>query len=183
MTAGDPLESLTERLKRWIGYECGTVRAPGPIEWSDVRRYINATGDRNPLWGAADPETNPARVGALAPPAMILDVLRPAPGQDQIDARGDRGVSSLTGVSSVIVVPGERARLNASTEIEWARPLRIGDWVTMTSRITDVTIKQGRMGPAVFITEERRYTDQAGEPLAVVRQTTARMLSGDEGQR
>jgi 3-methylfumaryl-CoA hydratase len=172
--------ALAARLRPWIGRESGPVRAPGPIEWSDVRRYVNATGDRNPLWGAADPETSPTRAGARAPPAMILDVLRPAPGQDQIDARGDRGFPSLAGLAGTIVVPGERGRLNAGTEIEWLRPLRIGDWVTVTCRITDVTVKEGRSGPAVFITEERRCTDQAGQPIAVVRQTTVRMLAGDE---
>ncbi len=138
---------------------------------------MNATGDRNPLWGAADLEANPNRLGALAPPAMILDVLRPGPGQDRTDERGEREFPSLGGLAATITVPGERGRLNASTDIEWLRPLRIGDWVTVTFKITDVAVKDGRTGPAVFITEERHYVDQVGQPLALVRQTTVRTLA------
>jgi len=179
--SGETPAPLSDSLRQWIGHESEPVRAPGPIEWGDVRRYINATGDRNPLWGAADLDTNPTRTGALAPPAMILDVLRPPPGQDQIDDRGNRGFPSLTGLSTLVVVPGERARLNASTEVEWLRPLRIGDWVTVRCKITDVALKEGRTGPAVFITEERRYADQTDELLAVVRQTTVRTLASDKG--
>ncbi len=172
----DAPRDLPDALRRWIGYESEPVRAPGPIEWTDVRRYMNATGDRNPLWGAADLESNPTRAGALAPPAMILDVLRPAPGQDRVDDCGERGFPSLAGVSGLIEVPGDGRRLNASTEIEWMRPLRIGDWVTVRFTITDIVLKEGRTGPAVFITEERRYADHAGRLLAVVRQTTVRAL-------
>ncbi len=174
---GDTSVQLPDSLRQWVGYESEPVSAPGPIEWSDVRRYMNATGDRNPLWGAADLDVNPTRTGALAPPAMILDVLRPAAGQDQIDDRGERGFPSLTGVSTLVTVPGERARLNASTEVEWLRPLKIGDWVTVRCKIIDVALKAGRTGPAVFITEERRYADQTGEPLAVVWQTTVRTVA------
>jgi len=167
---------LPDDLRRWIGRESGPIRAPGPIEWSDVRRCMNATGDRNPLWGAVDVDGNPTRTGALAPPVMILDVLRPEPGQDRMDERGAREFPSLGGLAATMTVPGERGRLNASTDIEWIRPLRIGDWVTVTFKITDVTLKEGRTGPAVFITEERHCSDQTGQPLAVVRQTTVRLM-------
>jgi len=167
---------LPDDLRRWIGRESRPIRAPGPIEWSDVRRCMNATGDGNPLWGAVDVGDNPSRTGALAPPVMILDVLRPEPGHDRTDERGGREFPSLGGLAATIVVPGERGRLNASTDIEWIRPLRIGDWVTVTFKITDITRKEGRTGPAVFIIEERHYSDQTGRPLAVVRQTTVRLM-------
>jgi 3-methylfumaryl-CoA hydratase len=107
---------------------------------------------------------------------MILDILRPEPDRDIVDERGERGFPSLGGLAATISVPGERGRLNASTDIEWMRPLRIGDWLTVTFTITDVTLKEGRSGPAVFITEERRYVDQTGEPVALVRQVTVRSV-------
>jgi acyl dehydratase len=179
-----PVTGLPEALRQWIGRESGPVRAPGPVEWSDVRRYINATGDRNPLWGAGASAGDPHRRGALAPPVMILDVLRPGSGQDEPDERGERGFPSLGGLAATIPVPGERARVNASTEIEWARPLRIGDWVAVRFKIVDIALKDGQAGPSVAITEERAYTDQRGEPIATVRQTTVRLLDRTvEGQR
>ncbi len=165
-----------DALRRWIGYESEPIRAPGPIEWSDVRRYINAVGERNSLWRAGDLQPAPGRIGAPVPPAMILDVLRPAVISTEGD-RGERGFPSPGGLAALIEVPGEQIRLNVSTEIEWMRPPRIGDWVTVRFKIVDIAVKEGHAGPAVFITEERRYVDQAEQPLAVVRQTTVRMLS------
>lgn len=176
MSVSQRPEDVVAALRKWIGRESEPVRSPGPLEWSDVRRYVNATGDVNPLWGAADPSSNPSRTGSFAPPAMILDILRPEPDRDIVDERGERGFPSLGGLAATISVPGERGRLNASTDIEWMRPLRIGDWLTVTFTITDVTLKEGRSGPAVFITEERRYVDQTGEPVALVRQVTVRSV-------
>lgn len=169
---------LPDELRRWIGRESAPVPAPGPIEWSDVRRYINATGDANPLWGAADLDRNPARTGSLAPPAMILDVLRPEAGRDGTDETGRRGFPSIAGLAGTISIPGEIARLNAGTEIEWLRPLRIGDWVTVRFKILDVEWKTGASGPAVVITEQRTYSDQQEETITVVRQVTLCRVAG-----
>lgn len=167
---------LPEELRQWIGRQSPPVPAPGPIEWSDVRRYINATGDANPLWGQTDAETNPGRTGALAPPGMILDVLRPVPGQDLMDGSGGRHFPSLAGFAGMITVPNEVARLNAGVEIEWVRPPRIGDWITVRFKILDVTAQETRSGPSVFITEQREYFDQRGELVAVVQQVTVRKV-------
>jgi acyl dehydratase len=164
-------------LRDWIGREAGPIRSAGPIEWSDVRRFMNATGDTNPRWGDADLAANPHRLGALAPPAMLFDVVRPAAGEDDPDEHGERRFPSIGGLAAAIHVPDEVGRMNAGTEVEWLRPLCIGDWLSVRYRITDIQEKQLGSGPALFITEERRYEDQAGAVTAVVRQTTVRRLS------
>jgi acyl dehydratase len=164
-------------LRDWIGREAGPIRAAGPIEWSDVRRFMNATGDTNPMWGDAPSAANPHRDGALAPPAMLFDVLRPAAGEDDTNEHGERPFPSIGGLAAAIEVPNEIGRMNAGTEVEWLRPLRIGDWLSVRFRIVDIQEKQTGSGPAVFITEERRYEDQAGAATAVVRQVTVRRLA------
>ncbi|MGQ0549345.1 MAG: FAS1-like dehydratase domain-containing protein [Armatimonadota bacterium] len=168
-----------DALRQWIGHEWGPIRAPGPIEWSDVRRYLNAVGGQSPVAPAGGVQAAYDRTGAPVPPAMILDVLRPAPGMNAHDDDREGGAASVGGPVALIKVPGERLRLNVATEIEWMRPPRIGDWVTVRFRIVDIAVKERRDGPAVYITEERRYTDQAGQPLAVVRQTTIRIVAPD----
>jgi acyl dehydratase len=165
-------------LLQWIGREAGPIRTAGPIEWTDVRRFMNATGDANPLWGDADLAANPHRDGALAPPAMLVDVVRPGAGEDDPNGDGDRRFPSIGGLAAAIEVPGEIGRMNAATEIEWLRPLRIGDWLSVRFRIVDIRETQTASGPAVFITEERRYEDQAGALTALVRQVTVRRLAG-----
>ncbi|HET8678980.1 MAG TPA: MaoC family dehydratase N-terminal domain-containing protein [bacterium] len=165
-------------LRQWIGPEWGPLKAPGPIEWSDVRRYLNAVGGQSPAARAAHAQGSSSGSGITIPPAMILDVLRPAPGMEGY-ADADGGLPSSGGPVALIQVPGERLRLNVSTEIEWMRPPRIGDWVSVQYKIIDIAVKERRDGSAVYITEERRYTDQAGQPLALVRQTMARFLEDD----
>ncbi|MGH2372905.1 MAG: FAS1-like dehydratase domain-containing protein [bacterium] len=171
---------LPAELRAWIGRESEPVETPGAIEWSDVRRYMNATGDCNPLWGAADFADNAGRVGTLAPPAMILDVVRPAPSHDSVDESGERAFPSLAGLAGTITVTREVARLNAGTDIEWMRPIRIGDRLTVRFKILDITARGTAEGPAVFITEERTYVDQDGELVAVSRQVTARTLASSD---
>lgn len=174
--------ALRGALREWIGREAGPIRTPGPIEWSDVRRFMNATGDTNPLWGDADLATNPHRDGALAPPAMLFDVVRPGAGEDDPNEDGDRRFPSIGGLAAAIQIPNEVGRVNAGTEIEWLRPPRIGDWLSVRFRIVDIEEKQTGSGPAVFITEERRYEDQAGAVTAVVRQVTVRRLAGPQAR-
>ena len=41
---------LTDEVRAWIGRSSDTREFPEPISASDVRRYLDATGDRNPLW-------------------------------------------------------------------------------------------------------------------------------------
>lgn len=169
---------LPEQLREWIGRESPPLRAPGPIEWSEVRRYMNVTGDMNPLWGAANVEQNPHRDGALIPPAMVLDVLRPAPGSDVTAETGDRDFPSVAGLASMVSAPGENARMNVGTEIEWIRPPRIGDWITVRLKIADIVLKQKNSDRSLFITEERKYFDQQQMLIAIVRQVTVRRLTG-----
>ncbi len=169
---------LPEKLREWVGRESPPFRVPGPIEWSEVRRYMNATGDVNPLWGAADLEQNPYRDGALVPPVMVLDALRPAPGGDVTTETGDRDFPSLAGLASMVPVQGESARMNVGTEIEWIRPLRVGDWITVRLKITGIVLKRGNSGLSLLITEERRYFDQDQTLIAIVRQETARRVTG-----
>ncbi len=178
MTAADDYIELPKELQAWIGRESPPVRAPGPIEWSEVRRYMNAIGDVNPRWGAANVEQNPHREGALVPPVMILDVLRPAPGRDVTTETGDREFPSLAGLAVTVPVPGEIARLSVGTEIEWIRSPRVGDWITVRLKITDIVLKRTESGPSLFIAEERRYFDQQQALIATVRQVTVRRLAG-----
>ncbi len=41
---------LTEEVRPWIGRTTEPMLLPEEISASDVRRYVDATGDCNPLW-------------------------------------------------------------------------------------------------------------------------------------
>jgi 3-methylfumaryl-CoA hydratase len=53
----------------------------------------------------------------------------------------------------------------ASSRLEWSKPLRVGSAITKTSRITDVSVKEGRTGPLVFVRVRHEIGHVAGQCL------------------
>ncbi len=45
---------ITEELRGWIG-RATSLRLLELLTFSDIRRYVDATGDANPLWLDDDP--------------------------------------------------------------------------------------------------------------------------------
>ena len=41
---------ITDEVRAWIGLTTELMALPEEIAASDVRRYVEATGDTNPLW-------------------------------------------------------------------------------------------------------------------------------------
>src|SRR6266403_2270565 len=56
-------------------------------------------------------------------------------------------------------------RMWASNRLEWSKPLRVGQAITKTSRIVDVSAKEGRTGPLVFVRVRHEIGDAAGRCL------------------
>ncbi len=57
-------------------------------------------------------------------------------------------------------------RMWAGGRLDFHHPLRIGNRITRTSRIEDVTVKQGRSGALVFVTVHHRIGDARGLAIA-----------------
>ena len=58
---------------------------------------------------------------------------------------------------------------NAFNEIDYVRPIRAGDVITVEVAYTDVYQRSGRNGPLVFRVRENTLTDATGERVAVAR--------------
>jgi 3-methylfumaryl-CoA hydratase len=56
-------------------------------------------------------------------------------------------------------------RMFAGGRLEFHHPLQVGDEITRTSRITDVSGKEGRSGTLVFVTVRHEIADAAGVAL------------------
>src|SRR5581483_3871553 len=67
-----------------------------------------------------------------------------------------------------------KAGLNMGLDIEFLKPVRLGDVITMRQKIVDIYEKSSPSNRLVFTIRERVYTDQNGEVKAIVRQHTAR---------
>jgi hypothetical protein len=141
---------LSDEVRAQVGREV-TYTAPEPLSAAAFRYFALAIGDENPRW----------RQGA-APPTFICESVA------YLDSRADllRG-----GHHWDLPVSGCR-ELRGGHEYEFFRPVRAGDHVQVTWRITDITEKTSSSGKAMLIvTSEAAYSTTAGEPLAVNRET------------
>ncbi|MDE0213700.1 MAG: MaoC family dehydratase, partial [Deltaproteobacteria bacterium] len=61
---------ITDELRRCVGRK-GPVRTLGTLSASDVRRYVDATGDVNPLWLDDEFARSAGYKGRLLPPILV----------------------------------------------------------------------------------------------------------------
>ena len=64
--------------------------------------------------------------------------------------------------------------LNASNELEFFRPIKPGDVISVTDKCVDIVEREGKRGKMLVITTERTFRDQNGEVVAIGRQTGIR---------
>jgi acyl dehydratase len=166
MTAAAPASAeavVTPQVRAWIGRTTEPMPLPEEICASDIRRYVDATGDRNPLWlddAAARAAGYRARI---VPPMLIIDL-------------GWRLKSLEAGRlwHHVPLPPDYTDTRNADIEIEWLSEVYIGDRLSIAHRIVDIVARAGRRGLGVYITRETEFRAQDARLLARVRQTVVR---------
>ena len=168
MTELTEADVLTAEVRAWIGRTSDPMILPEEIAAVDVRRYVEATGDRNPLWlddAAARAAGYRARI---LPPMMVIGLSW---------RLGDTGR-----LQHQIPLPAQYTDTrNAGLEIEWLEPVYIGDRLVLQHRIGDIVARSGRRGLGVYITRETEYRRLAdGRPVARVQQTTVRLPRSNE---
>lgn len=87
----------------------------------------------------------------IAPPTFIVTV-----GLDQI--------------GQVLPLAPSATVLHGSTELECYQPIRVGDTVTVTTKIADIRERRGKMGRTAFVTFDFIYKNQRQELVAKCRQ-------------
>lgn len=159
-----PEDLLTVELRSFVGRSSPAVALPEEVSASDVRRYADATGDRNPLWldeGFARAHGHPARV---VPPALVVELAW----------RLREGGGGSWHADLPLPASYSDAR-NAGLDIEWLRPVYVGDRLAVGHRIADIQVREGRAGLGVYVRRESEYTRGPGEVVARVRQTIVRL--------
>ena len=63
---------------------------------------------------------------------------------------------------------GNGRGIDGGKTVQVLQPIRINDVLTATSKIADIYDKTGRSGTMVFIIHRMTYSNQGGEPVAVV---------------
>jgi len=111
-----------------------------PIERGMIRRFARAVGD--PRW----------QDGIIAPPTFVLAI-----GFEQFVDE----VMSLAPFGTVLM---------GGTELECYQPIRLGDEITVSFKITSLRERQGKMGRMAFMTFDSTYKNQSHELVARCRQ-------------
>jgi acyl dehydratase len=162
---------ITEEAKAQIGKEGLPATWPEPVERSTLRRYVDATEDHNPLF-RDERVAKRSRFGGLMMPPFWLATLTTAFGQrlDEV-LKVDRTKGPVPGTAprAQVETPGLDRFANAGSEIEWFRPVYVGDTITFKSRVGDISQRTGRTGPLVITTTETEFRNQHGELIAIMK--------------
>ncbi|MDD4858803.1 MAG: MaoC family dehydratase N-terminal domain-containing protein [Dehalococcoidales bacterium] len=118
----------------------------GPVSYDIekwwVKKFVEAVDDPNPAWQKVTPPTFAT--------ALILEDMH-----DAIVNYGDY-----------------KASLNGGNELEYFKPIKIGDTITVTGKITAMKERPGKLGTMVIIISEASYTNQNKELVAKCRSTS-----------
>jgi acyl dehydratase len=147
----------TEELRKWIG-KSTPVKQLESITASTVRRYVDATGDSNPLWLDDDFARSAGYRGRILPPLLVgwlpFSIKRSddSMGFDAADLR--HHLPLPTAYTNV------RNARNVSVEFEWLRAVHLGEELFTQSVIADIAVRDGKRGQGIYVTQENRVTDE-----------------------
>jgi acyl dehydratase len=158
---------ITDELKAWCGRTLGPIPLPERISASDLRRYINATDDRNPLWLDDDLARSVGYRSRVIPPAMIAELYR--------RNEGSTGTQSDSLWEALPLPEGYTESRNAQAEFEWLEPVYLDDQLFVTHRIVDIVSRKIRNGVGIFVTREMEVQRKDGDLVLRVRQTSVKL--------
>ena len=145
---------LIEEFRKLVGVE--SEPQVWEVEKGHIRRHAEAVGDPNPLWRDEAYARKTRHGGIVAPPLHLIDV----------------GLVDF--VDRLVDMAPDKANINGGTDLEFYRPMQVGDTITTVARLADVKEKVGKGGSMIILLVEVAYTNQKGEPVARCRNTFIR---------
>jgi acyl dehydratase len=158
---------ITAELRSWIGRESPITRLE-IMSASDVRRYVDATGDANPLWLDDAFARGAGYQSRLLPPTLVGWV--PFSMREGDSASG----ADATDLRRQLPLPESYTNVrNAGSETEWLQPAYVGEQLSTQSRIVDIVARQGRTGLGIYITQEEQILNSQKQIVMRRRHTVA----------
>lgn len=158
-------DPLHERLQGWIGKSLnpnGPFEGPDPVNPAMIHNWIDAFDDRNPVYEDRS-LAGSSRFGQLvAPFAMMQTWTMARPRLEGIAERGGAAVElDPNGPLTALNQAGYTGTLATNSELEFERPLHIGDVITVDTRLESISPRKTTgLGPGYFVTWISTYTDQ-----------------------
>lgn len=158
---------ITAELRAWIG-RTTPLRQVEIISAADVRRYVDATGDTNPLWLDDDFARSAGYRSRLLPPTLVGWV------PFSFREGTERADNDPTDLRRQILLPAEYTNVrNAGSETEWLQPVYLGEQLSTQSSIVDIVARQGKAGLGIYISQEEQVLNAQQQIVLRRRHTTA----------
>jgi acyl dehydratase len=154
---------INEEVRSWIGRATELMPLPDEVAASDIRRYVDATADRNPLWLDDEAARSAGYRARVVPPMLVIDLVWRLKNTD---------AGRMT--DRVPLPANYLDTRNVETDMEWLEPVHVGDRISIRHRIRDIVGRPGRRGLGVYITRQTEYVRADGRVVARVLQTVAR---------
>jgi len=151
------------------------MHARDDVNQAMIRHWVDAVGDDNPVYVDEDVARANGFPGVVAPPTMLQAwVMRGLPSQPGGAWKGERDaageVSAQEQLFEVFNAAGFTSVVATNCEQEYARPIVLGDRLTVTSVIDSISPeKHTGLGDGHFVTTRLEFTDQHGERVATMR--------------
>lgn len=121
------------------------------VEKGAIRKLAEAIEDPNPLYTDLDYAAR-SRHGAIIAPLLMVTTL----GAPELQAA----------LMTKIPVGPKKNGIVRGFEVEFFRPLRAGDTVTVDCKVSHIEGKESKLGFMINITTVRTFTNQNGELIA-----------------
>ena len=158
---------ITAELLEWIGRKT-PLRQLEIISAADVRRYVDATGDANPLWLDDDFARAAGYRARLLPPTLVGWV------PFSFKEGTERANSDPSDLRRQLPLPSEYTNVrNAGSETEWVEPAYLGDQLATQSTILDITARPGKAGWGIYISQEEQVLNSQQQIVLRRRHTLA----------
>jgi acyl dehydratase len=145
-----PETIISAKLRSWIG-RTTSLRDLEIINPSDVRRYVDATGDANPLWLDDEYARKAGYRSRILPPTLVGWV------PFSFREGTERAATDPTDLRRQLPLPpGYTNVRNAGSETEWLQPAYLGEQLSTQSTIIDIVARQGRTGLGIYISQEEQ---------------------------
>ena len=137
------MSELLERLKAFEGRDVGAEVGPDPVNQAMIRHWVEAIGDKNPVYTDADAAAASVHGGIVAPPVMlqawVMRGLRPRPAA---------GGSARDELMRLLDDAGFTSVVATDCEQEYQRYVRPGDHLRTTTTIESVSPEKRERGAA-----------------------------------
>ncbi|MCY4652408.1 MAG: MaoC family dehydratase N-terminal domain-containing protein [Dehalococcoidia bacterium] len=140
---------ITDEMRAAVGVESEVY--VNDVEKGAIIKFAQAIGDDNPIY-TDEEAARQSRYGGLVAPPTFFRSLRS--GEMKVDVKSPYS-----------------ANLDGGSEWEYYEPVRPGDRIAVSTKISDMYERQGRLGNMLIVQRETKYVNQFGTTVAIQRTT------------